>query len=75
MQRKNGLRINLLSDDYLTVKSSTYQWKEKIESPAMIKKNGVYFMFGSKLTGWDPNDNVYSTATKISGPVSDSIRT
>lgn len=34
----------------------------------MIKKNGVYFMFGSKLTGWDPNDNVYSTATKISGP-------
>jgi hypothetical protein len=60
----------LLSDDYLTVKSSTYVWKEKIESPAMIKKNGVYFMFGSKLTGWDPNDNVYSTATKISGPVS-----
>jgi hypothetical protein len=49
-------------------------WKEKIESPAMIKKNGVYFMFGSKLTGWDPNDNVYSTATKISGPVSASIR-
>ncbi|KAF2749331.1 carbohydrate-binding module family 35 protein [Sporormia fimetaria CBS 119925] len=66
--RKNGLRINLLSDDYLTVQSSTYAWKEKIESPAMIKKNGVYFMFGSKLTGWDPNDNVYSTATKISGP-------
>lgn len=34
----------------------------------MVKKNGVYFMFGSKLTGWDPNDNVYSTATKITGP-------
>lgn len=67
-QRKNGLRIDLLSDDYLTVKSSTYLWKDSIESPAMIKKNGVYFMFGSKLTGWDPNDNVYSTATQISGP-------
>ncbi|KAF2013618.1 carbohydrate-binding module family 35 protein [Aaosphaeria arxii CBS 175.79] len=66
--RKNGLRIDLLSDDYLTVKSSTYVWKEKIESPAVIKKNGVYFMFGSKLTGWDPNDNVYSTATSLSGP-------
>lgn len=25
-------------------------------------------MFGSKLTGWDPNDNVYSTATSLSGP-------
>ena len=68
MQRANGLRIDLLSDDYLTVKSTTYLWKDHIEAPAMIKKNGVYFMFGSKLTGWDPNDNVYSTASKISGP-------
>jgi len=66
--RKNGLRIDLLADDYLTVKSATYVWKEKIESPTIIKKNGVYFMFGSKLTGWDANDNVYSTATKLSGP-------
>ncbi|KAF2463535.1 glycosyl hydrolase family 43 protein [Lindgomyces ingoldianus] len=66
--RKNGLRIDLLSDDYLTVKSNTYLWKDSIEAPAMLKKNGVYFMFGSKLTGWDPNDNVYSTASKISGP-------
>ncbi|CAI6341523.1 unnamed protein product [Periconia digitata] len=66
--RKNGLRIDLLSDDYLSVRQSTYLWKESIESPAIVKKNGVYFMFGSKLTGWDPNDNVYSTATSISGP-------
>jgi hypothetical protein len=66
--RKNGLRIDLLSDDYLTVKSSVYTWKEKYEAPAVIKKNGVYFMFASKLTGWNTNDNVYSTATKLSGP-------
>ncbi|CAG9951801.1 unnamed protein product [Clonostachys rosea f. rosea IK726] len=30
--------------------------------------NGYYFMFGSHLTGWDPNDNVYSYATSLSGP-------
>lgn len=66
--RKNGLRIDLLADDYLSVKQSTYLWKESIESPAIVKKNGVYFMFGSKLTGWDPNDNVYSTATSLAGP-------
>lgn len=66
--RQNGLRIDLLSDDYLSVKSSTYVWAEKIESPALIKKNGMYYMFGSHLTGWDANDNVYSTATKLSGP-------
>ncbi|KAL5397776.1 hypothetical protein PMIN02_002063 [Paraphaeosphaeria minitans] len=25
-------------------------------------------MFGSTLSGWDPNDNKYGTATNISGP-------
>ncbi|KAF2440958.1 carbohydrate-binding module family 35 protein [Karstenula rhodostoma CBS 690.94] len=66
--RANGLRIDLLSDDYLSVKQATYIWKDSIEAPAVIKKNGVYFMFGSTLSGWDPNDNKYSTATNITGP-------
>ncbi|KAH7391705.1 glycosyl hydrolase [Pyrenochaeta sp. MPI-SDFR-AT-0127] len=66
--RRNGLRINLLSDDYLTIVSNVYTWPEKYESPAVIKKNGVYFMFSSQLTGWNPNDNYYSTATSLSGP-------
>lgn len=68
VQRRNGLRINLLSDDYLTVVRNVYTWAEKYESPAVIKKNGVYFMFSSQLTGWNPNDNYYSTATSLSGP-------
>ncbi|TLD24292.1 hypothetical protein PspLS_06447 [Pyricularia sp. CBS 133598] len=68
--RENGLRINRLTDDYLGFAdtTSTYLWSEHIESPAMLKRQGIYYMFGSKLTGWDPNDNVYSTATSISGP-------
>jgi hypothetical protein len=45
-----------------------YTWKEKYESPAIAKKAGVYFMFASQLTGWNPNDNYYSTATSLSGP-------
>jgi hypothetical protein len=32
---------------------------------------GKYFIFGSYLTGWNPNDNVYSTATSLSGPWSE----
>ncbi|CAG9951805.1 unnamed protein product [Clonostachys rosea f. rosea IK726] len=44
------------------------KYDEKIESPAIWKTNGYYFMFGSHLTGWDPNDNVYSYATSLSGP-------
>ncbi|KAK2043242.1 galactan 1,3-beta-galactosidase [Colletotrichum somersetense] len=67
-QRPNGLRIDALSSDYLNVTRNVYLWDESIESPAILKKNGYYFMFGSRLTGWDPNDNVYSYATSLSGP-------
>ncbi|KAI0909995.1 glycosyl hydrolase [Ustulina deusta] len=66
--RANGLRIDKLSSDYLSVASSTYLWSDSIEAPAILKRQGTYYMFGSKLTGWDPNDNVYSTATSLSGP-------
>ncbi|AEO68051.1 f29a3c22-3d62-4b6c-b927-9138dfeb6e83 [Thermothielavioides terrestris] len=63
--RKNGLRIDKLTADYLDVAEATYLWKDHIEAPAMIKLNGRYYMFGSHLTGWDPNDNVYSTSTSL----------
>jgi hypothetical protein len=68
LQRQNGLRINLLSDDYLTIQRNVYTWKEKYEAPAIAKKGSTYFMFASQLSGWDPNDNYYSTATSLSGP-------
>lgn len=63
--RENGLRIMELADDYLSVASSTYLWSDSIEAPALLKLNGRYYMFGSKLTGWAPNDNVYSTSTSL----------
>ncbi|KAH7149899.1 galactan 1,3-beta-galactosidase [Dactylonectria estremocensis] len=66
--RPNGLRIDALSDDYLNVTESVYLWDENIESPAILKKDGIYFMFGSHLTGWNPNDNVYSYADSLAGP-------
>ncbi|UKZ70428.1 uncharacterized protein TrAtP1_011408 [Trichoderma atroviride] len=66
--RANGLRIDRLSDDYLTVVNATYLWPDHIEAPAMIKIANRYYMFGSHLTGWTPNDNVYTTSTSITGP-------
>ncbi|KAL1875329.1 hypothetical protein VTK73DRAFT_10113 [Phialemonium thermophilum] len=63
--RENGLRIGKLTDDYLDVAGPTYLWKDHIEAPALIKIQGRYYMFGSHLTGWDPNDNVYSTSTSL----------
>ncbi|KAJ3549145.1 hypothetical protein NM208_g657 [Fusarium decemcellulare] len=69
--REFGTRIMALSEDYLNVTEITYEWEYFAESPAMLKKNGHYFIFGSHLTGWNPNDNVYSYATSLSGPWSE----
>ncbi|MFF5372763.1 RICIN domain-containing protein [Streptomyces sp. NPDC013187] len=65
--RNNGLRIYKLSADYLSVESAV-ALLPSAESPAMVKVNGIYYLLGSHLTGWRTNDNVYSTATSLSGP-------
>lgn len=68
--RANGLRIDKLSADYLTVEN-TVAIVGGLESPAMVKVDGRYFLFGSHLTGWSTNDNEYATATSLAGPWSD----
>lgn len=47
-----------MTDDFLNVTEEVYQWNELIESPAILKQNGYYFVMGSHLTGWNANDNV-----------------
>ncbi|MER7674438.1 RICIN domain-containing protein [Kitasatospora sp. NPDC096128] len=65
--RANGLRIDRLSADYLSVSSSVALVGD-YEAPALVKANGRYYLFGSHLSGWSTNDNVYATATSLSGP-------
>jgi len=38
------------------------------EAPALMKRNGVYFMVTSGATGWNPNRAAYFTATSMAGP-------
>ncbi len=66
--RANGLRIDKLSSDYLSVASAVAVLTPNHEAPAMFKLNGRYYLFGSHLTGWSTNDNEYTTATSLSGP-------
>ncbi|HET8844082.1 MAG TPA: RICIN domain-containing protein [Ktedonobacteraceae bacterium] len=66
--RANGLRIDRLSADYLSVASSVALLTPNHEAPAMIKFNGRYYLFGSLLTGWNTNNNQYTTATSLAGP-------
>ena len=60
--------IYRLSDDYRSVEAEVAYVEGAGESPAMFRKNGVYYMLYSNLTNWEKNDNFYFTAPKIEGP-------
>ncbi|WP_419871177.1 immunoglobulin-like domain-containing protein [Candidatus Pristimantibacillus sp. PTI5] len=71
----SDLKMYKLSSDYLTVDESAgaitiYTGKHR-EAPAMVKHDGVYFLFSSGAAGWRPSQGTYSTATSITGPWTD----
>ncbi|KAJ7293808.1 galactan 1,3-beta-galactosidase [Mycena rebaudengoi] len=41
-----------------------------LESPGIIKRNGVYNLFASHTTGWAPNPNKFFTSSSLSSPFS-----
>jgi hypothetical protein len=72
--RANGLRIDELSSDYLSVVSAgsanggSVALLADYEAPAMAHAGGTYYLLASHLTGWSTNDNVYATASSPAGP-------
>ncbi len=62
-----GLRIYRLSADYLSVSGAVALFQD-LEAPAIVKAGGRYYLLASHLTGWGTNDNVYASATSLSGP-------
>lgn len=61
--------IYRLSDDYHSAEAKILDGLEGSgESPAMFRKNGLYYMLYSGLTSWEKNDNFYFTAPRIEGP-------
>lgn len=57
-----------LSKDYKSAEELLPHIDGMGESPAMFKKNGIYYMLTSNLTSWEKNDNFYLTAPSIRGP-------
>lgn len=57
-----------LSDDYRSVEAEAAHIEGMGESPAMFKKNGMYYLLTSNLTSWERNDNYYFTAFSVEGP-------
>lgn len=60
------LQIYRLSADFLSI-AALVKTLDQYESPAVAKIGGMYYLFGSHLTGWSTNDNQYATATSITG--------
>ncbi|HKT57112.1 MAG TPA: family 43 glycosylhydrolase [Microbacterium sp.] len=71
--RENGLHIYRLADDYLSVVAVVATTLKAgaahgYESPALVRHEGRYYLFGSDLTGWSTNDNKVATASELGGP-------
>ena len=64
------LHIAELSDEftYHTGRYTRVAAGDQNEAPAIMKRNGRYWMITSGCTGWDPNEARMFTATNIMGP-------
>jgi Glycosyl hydrolases family 43 len=65
----HGGDIYKLNADYKSINEQISKAFEKgFESPAIFKKDSLYYFLGSDLTGWERNDNYYFTSTSLKGP-------
>ena len=70
-----GLYIYALTSDFTGIHTTVgghgvvEHFRADHEAPAMFKVGKTYYVFGSYLTGWAPNDNEYTTLT-VSSPSS-----
>jgi hypothetical protein len=64
------LIIYELTDDYLDIQRQVVTlWRGGYrEAPAVVKADGIYYLFSSGCTGWDPNQAKYATASSMDGP-------
>lgn len=76
--RDHGLHVYRLASDYLSVEeivsttlappSDHPAGEHGYESPTIVKHEGLYYLFGSDLSGWAANDNKVTTARSLAGP-------
>jgi len=64
----HGFFIAKLSVDYLDIKEQTSFIQAPLEGGALVRYQGLYYLIGSRMTGWNPNPNQYASATSLKGP-------
>lgn len=63
-----GFFIAKLSDDYLDVAKEVCFVNAPLEGGGLVHYNGLYYLIGSRMTGWNPNPNLFATSPNIEGP-------
>lgn len=63
-----GFFIARLSEDCLSVEKEVCFIPSRLEGGALVKHDGLYYIIGSWMTGWNPNNNQYATAKSLAGP-------
>ncbi|TFK76713.1 galactan 1,3-beta-galactosidase [Pluteus cervinus] len=64
-----NFKISRLDQNYYNVTTTVSTLPgSTLEAPGIIKRNGVYHLFASHTSGWDPNPNKYYKANSLSGP-------
>ncbi|MFT3827412.1 MAG: family 43 glycosylhydrolase [Chitinophagaceae bacterium] len=65
----HGGDIFKLSSNYKSIEEQVAKgFAPGSESPAILRKDSLYYWLGSHLTSWERNDNFYYTATSLKGP-------
>jgi hypothetical protein len=68
-ENNTTMHVNELTDDYLNPNGN---YKRILtganrEAPAIVKRDGKYYLITSLCTGWDPNAAMYAVADSIMG--------
>ncbi len=66
----HGFFIARLTGDFLNVEKTCFI-PAPLEGGALVHYRGLYYVVGSHMTGWQPNPNVYATASTLVGPWTD----
>lgn len=66
--RQRGVCIAELAPDGLSVTREVVLISHAYEAPAVVKVQGLYYLLGSHLSGWNTNANQYATAPAMAGP-------
>ncbi|KAJ7785770.1 Arabinanase/levansucrase/invertase [Mycena metata] len=66
-----NFKISRLDTNYYNVTAQVnVLTASTLEAPGIVKRNGLYYLFASHTSGWDPNPNRWFVASTISSPFS-----